>query len=265
MLYGPINEDGQYLTEVDLHVSMINGIKRNIDRYAMLKKHHNKLDKSIEYAKGDLSENEYKELKRYLKNAISKYNGGYNNIFEYIGKSISDNIKKYRENKERDQEHKKQQEANKKFIADYNVDEVAKTIKFKQATSSDLDSLYDSDAYCIEGYDLSELSPNLIIEEFINNNNEYIKPNTIIYIADGKTVNKHYDLEGENSYKPNFHFTIISLNSVVTTDGKYPNKYGVKARWWRDVVDNNEYREYMKGRHKYTPRIQWLIDAYNKD
>lgn len=100
------------------------------------------------------------------------------------------------------------------------------------------------------------------IEKFVNSG-IYLVKNITIYVADGSTVNKYYDLEGDNAYESDFHITLISFDDFKTEDSEKISsaKYALNARYWRDVVDNNEYREYKKGRHKATKNIQWLIDA----
>ena len=41
-------------------------------------------------------------------------------------------------------------------------------------------------------------------------------------------------------------------------------KSTLKARYFNDVVDNNEYREYLAGRHEKSEQIQWLIDFHGE-
>jgi hypothetical protein len=91
----------------------------------------------------------------------------------------------------------------------------------------------------------------------------YDIPETVeVWICDGKLMNSKYDLAGNNAYQNNFHFTFFPLS--------YGNKNGKSAcaelksrtgsRYFTDIVDNNEYREYLAGRHEYSDQIKWLCD-----
>ena len=92
------------------------------------------------------------------------------------------------------------------------------------------------------------------------------KDGTIFYIAHGKVINKTFDLEGDNSYQDSYPITIISFNDCEFDHNMnwLEFKNNTLSRWWRDICDNNEYREYVKGSHKESAQIKWLIDAYGR-
>ena len=82
-----------------------------------------------------------------------------------------------------------------------------------------------------------------------------------IYVTDGKSFNKAYDLYGDNAYTNNVHHIIIPLDTLKNTDDIVSAKSTLGARYFNDVVDNNEYREYLAGRHEKSEQIQSIIDA----
>ena len=143
-------------------------------------------------------------------------------------------------------------------------------IIFKKASSSDMKNLYNIDGLSFEGLDLSSIKNDESMKKLINrfyNAGVLLNNNCTIYVCTGKDVNKTYDLEGDNRYPDNYHISIISfkdfkLMDPTNYDAVSNMKQSLGCRYWRDVVDNNEYREYIKGRHKATAQIQWLIDAY---
>ena len=136
-----------------------------------------------------------------------------------------------------------------------------------EATEEDLKNLYLKEGTAIEGLDLSEMkNPDtckMILKKFEDEGFE-IEEYSTIYIATGKLMNSVYDLEGDNAYKDDFHISIIEYD-----DCKFRSrereflakmKENLKIRWFTDIVDNNEYKEYIKGRHEKTSHIEWLID-----
>jgi len=126
-------------------------------------------------------------------------------------------------------------------------------------SKSELDRLYSSEAYfveCVSGdEELCQIIANLLGANF------EIKQPLDIFVVDGKDFNKAYDLYGNNAYQNDVHHVIIPLDEV-NDKSAYKAKSIIKARYFRDVVDNNEYREYAAGRHKKSAQIQWLIDRY---
>lgn len=141
----------------------------------------------------------------------------------------------------------------------------------KKGTSADMDRIYNTDGIAIEGIDFFDFKEKrelqiAMLKKLIDAGIHPFSPFTV-YVFSGKDVNKHYDLEGNNAYKDSYHISVFSFTEFsFAKDINYARmKYLLEARYWCDVVDNNEYKEYMKGRHKYTKNIQWLIDASNRD
>jgi hypothetical protein len=83
----------------------------------------------------------------------------------------------------------------------------------------------------------------------------------IIYTFTGKLMNSTYDLAGSNKYPDSLHFCGVPLNPFIK-DGKYMEMKSRGFRYFNDIVDNNEYREYLAGRHEKSEQIQWLIDVF---
>jgi hypothetical protein len=143
--------------------------------------------------------------------------------------------------------------------------EQVKDIVFKQASSSDLDRFYKNNDYCIECLDMSTASKEALIGFWSKLKMEgwNIPEKVEIWICDGKLMNSKYDLGGDNAYSDDVHFSFFPLE-YGKQHGEY-NCQGLKsrlgARYFNDVVDNNEYREYLAKRHEYSEQIKWLCDA----
>lgn len=130
-------------------------------------------------------------------------------------------------------------------------------------TGAILDKLYLSDALVLEGVNVLEGDLRDLIINELRKYNIFVELSATVYVFTGKEINEHYDLEGDNAYKDDFHISMISLNdvhmSVEDTDFE-GFKNNTKWRYWKDVVDNNEYREWLKGRHMMSDRIKWIVD-----
>ena len=83
-----------------------------------------------------------------------------------------------------------------------------------------------------------------------------------MYWFKGKDMNKLFDLKGSNAYDNNFSFFAIDLKDIPNTNDILSAKSNLGFRYFSDIVDNNEYREFAAGRHPYTKQIKWLYDAY---
>ena len=132
----------------------------------------------------------------------------------------------------------------------------------KVSSRSQLDQFYRNNDYfieCVSGdEELCQIMANMLYANYpINTPVE-------IYVLTGKDMNKAYDLYGDNAYQNDVHHVIIPLKTLKNNKDIVSAKYTLKARYFNDVVDNNEYREYIAGRHEKSEQIQWLIDAYNK-
>ena len=111
---------------------------------------------------------------------------------------------------------------------------------------------------CVTGDDeLCQIIANIL-------NSKY-KINTPVnmYVITGKDMNKEYDLSGDNAYQDNVHHVIIPLSTLKNSSYTAAAKESIGARYFNDVVDNNEYREYLAGRHKASDQIQWIIDYHD--
>lgn len=134
------------------------------------------------------------------------------------------------------------------------------------ATEEDLKNLYEQEGAAFEQIDFFVFArPDVwdrVYGKFVSNGLS-LHDGTTVYVADGKTLNSLYDLEGDNAYQEDFHMSIIPYDSCEFEDVKIEPmkkmKEALGIRWFRDIVDNNEYREYMKGRHESSEQISWLI------
>lgn len=141
------------------------------------------------------------------------------------------------------------------------TEKVTLYIRKEVHSKSDLDKFYRNNDYCIEcvsGDDeLCQIIANTLAVNFD------ISPPVEMYIVSGKDMNKAYDLYGDNAYQDDVRHVIIPLKTVKSKD-VIQAKIKLKARYFNDIVDNNEYREYEAGRHKKSEQIQWIIDYYNE-
>lgn len=145
-------------------------------------------------------------------------------------------------------------------------------ITVKTADSNDLQRLYREAATAFEGLDLSDLEDEKVAEHFIKKlsaNGMALKMGTTIYIAGGKLINETYDLAGDNAYVEDYHMSLIPYDDCIFDDPDSKEfmaelRANLGIRWWGDIVDNNEYREYKAGRHPHSKQIEWLVEYFNK-
>ena len=135
--------------------------------------------------------------------------------------------------------------------------------KRKEVSSkSDMDKFYKGNDFTLEGIQCDEASCQMIANYLARNFD--VNTPIEIYVIKGKDMNKVYDLYGDNAYPNDLHIMVIPLKSLKKSSDIVDAKYSIKARYFNDVVDNNEYREYLAGRHEKSEQIQWIIDAYNR-
>ena len=175
-------------------------------------------------------------------------------IEEGLFKKVKEIIKG--KNKRKDE---KDTPSNNNSIKDDKTPYVVKKITSK----SMLDKFYKNDAFCIECAPKDPTFPQ-IIANILNMNYEINTP-IEIYFVTGKVFNDVYDLAGDNAYENSVHHAIIPFKVLKNTNDISYAKPQLRSRYFRDVVDNNEYREYIAGRHKKSPQIQWLINAYTNE
>lgn len=134
--------------------------------------------------------------------------------------------------------------------AEYNV---------KKASRSEFNTFYRNNDLCIEesGEPLDEfyqIIANICYVDF------KIKEPLQIYSTTGKEMNKAYDLAGTNAYPDKLPMTIIPLKYFKGIHNCIKAKSKLDARYFNDIVDNNEYCEVEAGRHKPSEQIKWIGD-----
>lgn len=148
----------------------------------------------------------------------------------------------------------KLEDENNKFKTD-------RTPYVRKEVHSGFDKFYDNNDFiieCVVGDD--EFCQ--VVANILNSKYDIITPVNIQVIS-GMDMNKEYDLYGDNAYQDDVHHIIIPLSTLKNSSDIVSAKEFIKARYFNDVVDNNEYREYLAGRHKPTNQIKWIIDWYN--
>jgi len=184
-------------------------------------------------------------------------NTSYEIIEEGLVKKIREIIKTLNSKKETKEWKKKA----KKFDFDALTQNVTPYKRKIAKSKSEMDKFYNGNDFCIEGVtgdeELCQILANILASNF------NVKPPVEVNVISGKDFNKIYDLAGTNAYPNDSHIVVIPLDTVPSKDCVMA-KAALKARYFNDVVDNNEYREYKAGRHEYSKQIQWIIDAYGE-
>ena len=93
----------------------------------------------------------------------------------------------------------------------------------------DMSILTDGNYWTFEGLDISDESIAELLHEF------GISENTTIYVVKGKTMNKLYDLHGDNAYKDDLN--IVSIRDI-PLDNENLTLYG--ASRFNDIIEFNE-------------------------
>lgn len=116
-----------------------------------------------------------------------------------------------------------------------------KVNKIKVTTKEQLDELYNGSAFTMEGFDLSKESINKLIEWF----NEYggVRNPLSIFITKGSFMNNEYGLTGDNAYPKDLNITSIKLEDIKEVNRVAIPRFGIGARWFSDIVDNNRVRQ----------------------
>ena len=160
---------------------------------------------------------------------------------------------------------KKQKETKNKNVPSNNKSDQNDNTPYERKevhSKSDFDKFYKNNDFILECLDGSEEDCQVLAN--ILAKNYKINTPVKIYVTTGKDFNKVYDLAGGNAYQDSVHHVIIPLDTLKNTKDISLAKGTIHARYFNDVVDNNEYREYKAGRHKKSPEIQWLIDYYGE-
>lgn len=167
-------------------------------------------------------------------------------------------FKKIRELIKGKNKNKEDKKPNKNRILDGTTPYIRKEVHSK----FDFDKFYKNNDFCIECV-VGDKQFCQVVANLLNLNYDINTP-VNVYVTTGKDLNKAYDLAGDNAYQNDTHHVIIPLDTLRNISDSSLAKETIKARYFNDVVDNNEYREYLAGRHKASKQIQWIIDYYAK-
>ena len=144
----------------------------------------------------------------------------------------------------------------------FDKNDVKYTLK-EAKTKKEFDIFYKNNDLILEGESIGERNLQAYAN-IIYNDYHYKKEPIEFYFISASNINKIYDLEGSNSYNSIQTMLIIPLKYFRNQNDISKFKSIYQARFFNDVIDNNEYHEYEKGRHKASRQIQWLIDFYNE-
>lgn len=117
-----------------------------------------------------------------------------------------------------------------------------------------LDFFYDDWSLAIEGIIINEEEEKWLL-------NEVGTKKSCVYIVTGQQMNSYYRLTGDNAYRDDLHICVVThikKGFIALTIG---------ARWFTDIVDNNERRERIKiimqemRKYKYDEYI--MYELYN--
>lgn len=120
-----------------------------------------------------------------------------------------------------------------------------------------LDRFYKNNDFCIECAPKDPRFPQMLAN--ILELGYEINTPVEVYIISCEDINNYYDLAGDNRYDDNCIFVVVPLATLKDGSDCASAKADLHARYFNDVVDNNEYREYIAGRHEKTKNIEWII------
>jgi len=107
-----------------------------------------------------------------------------------------------------------------------------------------LDELYNSSAFTLIGLESSDESINGLID-WIKKYSEVSNPLNI-FITSGSTMNKEYNLSGENMYKNNLTIVSIKNQDIKQLMRIVVPRFEIGGRWFDDIVNNDLWREEEK-------------------
>lgn len=119
------------------------------------------------------------------------------------------------------------------------------------------DRFYKNNDFCIECAPKDPKFPQMLAN-ILEMGYEINTPVEVYYVSCAD-INEYYDLAGNNRYNDNCIFVIIPLDTLKNISDTSSAKIDLRARYFNDVVDNNEYREYIAGRHERSDNIEWII------
>jgi len=107
-----------------------------------------------------------------------------------------------------------------------------------------LDELYNSSAFTLIGLESSDESIKGLID-WIKEYSEVSNPLNV-YITSGGTMNKEYNLSGENMYKNNLTIVSIKNQDIKQLMRIVVPRFEIGGRWFDDIVNNDLWREEEK-------------------
>lgn len=107
-----------------------------------------------------------------------------------------------------------------------------------------LDELYNSSALTLIGLEKSDESINEFID-WIKQYSEVSNPLNV-YIISGSTMNKQYNLTGNNRYNDDLTIVSIKNEDIKQLMRIVIPRLEIGGRWFDDIVDNNIWREEEK-------------------
>lgn len=129
----------------------------------------------------------------------------------------------------------------------------AKYIVHSVASESELDKFNNNDDFIIEQFVNLKYCTNEFWQKVANLFADYPSYNgrTIhFYTLNGKLMNHKYDLAGNNAYPDDLPMLVVPRSTYNGSSDYTVIKAKFKARYFSDVVWNNERREILAGRHK---------------
>ena len=119
------------------------------------------------------------------------------------------------------------------------------------------DRFYKNNDFCIECAPKDPRFPQMLAN-ILEMGYEINTPVEVYYVSCAD-INEYYDLAGDNAYNESCIFVIVPLDTLKNISDTSSAKIDLRARYFNDVVDNNEYREYIAGRHERSDSIEWII------
>lgn len=113
--------------------------------------------------------------------------------------------------------------------------------KIEVKTGKQLNDLYKNGAFTLEGLDISQENINKLIEWF----EQYggVKNSISLYITKGSFMNEKYGFTQYNAYPDDLNIVSIKLEDIKDILRVAIPRFGIGARWFNDIVDNNIVRQ----------------------
>lgn len=132
------------------------------------------------------------------------------------------------------------------------MDEIRSNFKTKEqvvnktlvTNKEQLDELYNSSALTLIGLENSDESINQFID-WIKKYSEVSNPLNV-YIISGSTMNKQYNLTGNNRYNDDLTIVSIKNQDIKQLMRIVIPRFEIGGRWFDDIVNNNAWREEEK-------------------